>query len=126
MSLAAEGFDSSPFFQKLSDGLKDEAIRQKAIKGVNAVIVITLKDKDDKEQSWVLDLKKDGTITKADTIPKFDCQLILKDTDFVKLAEGKTSGQKLFMSGKLRVKGNIMKATAIESVFHQLNPRPKL
>lgn len=124
--LAADGFNASDLFKELSDGLKDDAIRKKAINGVKAVIVITLKNKEGKDQSWVLDLKKDGAITKSDSVPKNDVQLILKDADFVKLANGKANGQKLFMNGKLKVKGNMMKATAIESVFKSVDPRPKL
>lgn len=124
--LAADGFNASDLFKELSDGLKDDAIRKKAISGVKAVIVLTLKNKEGKDQSWVLDLKKDGTITKTDSVPKNDVQLILKDADFVKLANGKANGQKLFMNGKLKIKGNMMKATAIESVFKSVDPRPKL
>ena len=124
--LKADGFNASSLFQELSDGLKDEAIKKKAISGVKAVIVITLKNKEGKEQSWVLDLKKDGTVTKADSAPKNDVQLLLKDADFVKLASGKANGQKLFMNGKLKVKGNMMKATAIDSVFKSIGPKPKL
>ncbi|KAK6462189.1 SCP2 sterol-binding domain-containing protein [Scheffersomyces coipomensis] len=125
--VAAEGFDSSEFLTLLEAGLSDDATRKKAISGVKAVIVFTLKNKDGKDQSWALDLKKEGTISKVEgTAPKSDVQLILKDADFVKLAEGKANGQKLFMNGKLKVKGNLMKATAIESVFKAVDPRPKL
>ena len=125
--LKAEGFKSGDLFQQLADGLKDDSTKQKAIKGVKALLVITLKGKGGKEQSWVLDLKKEGTVTKADSPPKSDVQLILKDADFVKLAEGKANGQKLFMGRKLKVKGNMMKATSVEQVFKTLAPPgPKL
>lgn len=124
--LTADGFNSSSLFKELSDGLSDEAIKKKAISGVKAVIVITLKNKEGKEQSWLLDLKNAGEIKKVDSVPKNDVQLLLKDADFVKLAGGKANGQKLFMNGKLKVKGNMMKATAIESVFKSVDPRPKL
>ncbi|CAI5758386.1 unnamed protein product [Candida verbasci] len=127
MSVQVDGFNASPFFQQLYDGLQDKSAVEKAVKAVNAIIIITLKNKEGKEQSWVLDLKKAGTLTKVDgNPPKGDVQLLLKDVDFVKLANGKANGQKLFMNGKLKVKGNMMKATAIESVFKQLDPRPKL
>ncbi|KAI5953223.1 hypothetical protein KGF54_002594 [Candida jiufengensis] len=127
MSVEAEGFQASPLLKELADGLQDKSAAEKAIKAVNAIIIITLKNKEGKDESWVLDLKKDGTIKKADgPPPKGDVQLLLKDVDFVKLANGKANGQKLFMNGKLKVKGNMMKATAIESVFKQLDPRPKL
>lgn len=124
--VTADGFNASDLFNQLKDGLADEAIKKKAISGVKAVIVITLKNKEGKDQSWVLDLKNKGEISKVDKPPKNDVQLLLKDADFVKLANGKANGQKLFMNGKLKVKGNMMKATAIESVFKSIDPRPKL
>ncbi|EMG46160.1 POX18 Oleate-induced peroxisomal protein POX18 [Candida maltosa Xu316] len=127
MSVEVDGFNASPLFKELHEGLADKSKAEEAVKAVNAVIVITLKNKEGKEQSWVLDLKKAGTLAKVDgAAPKGDVQLILKDVDFVKLANNKVNGQKLFMNGKLKVKGNMMKATAIESVFKKLDPRPKL
>lgn len=123
--VSADGFNASPFFKELFDGLQDEALKKKAISGVKAAIVITLKNKEGKDQSWLLDLKNEGSLKKVDSVPKADVQLLLKDADFVKLANGKANGQKLFMNGKLKVKGNMMKATAIESIFKQIDPRPK-
>ena len=35
--------------------------------------------------------------------------LSLSDDDFAKLVSGKTQAQRLFMSGKLKVKGDVMK-----------------
>lgn len=125
-SLAADGFESNQFFELLQTGLADADLKKKAINGVKAIIVLTLKNKDGKEQSWVLDLKNKGSVEKVDKLPKSDVQLILKDVDFVKLAQGQANGQKLFMNGKLKLKGNMMKATAIEGVFKNLDPRPKL
>ncbi|OVF08596.1 putative oleate-induced peroxisomal protein [Clavispora lusitaniae] len=124
--VTADGFNASALFKQLSEGLQDESIRKKAIGGVKAVIVITLKNKEGKDQSWLLDLKDSGKVEKLDKVPKNDVQLLLKDADFVKLANGKANGQKLFMNGKLKIKGNMMKATAIESVFKTIDPRPKL
>jgi hypothetical protein len=40
--------------------------------------------------------------------------LSLSDTDFGKLVDGKANAQRLFMSGKLKVKGDVMKATKME------------
>lgn len=125
-SVKAEGFNASPLFEQLEEALKDNTIKQKAIAGVKAVLVLTLKNKKGEEQSWVLDLKNEGSIKKVDSIPKGDAQLILKDVDFVKLANGKANGQKLFMNGKLKIRGNMMKATSLESVFKNIDPRPKL
>lgn len=126
MSLDADGFNASSWLKELNVGLSNKATKKKAISAVDAVIVITLKNKEGKDQSWVLDLKKDGSVSKVDNPPEGDVQLLLKDADFVKLASGKDNGQRLFMNGKLKVKGNMMKATAIESVFKSLEARPKL
>lgn len=124
--IGADGFNASSFLKELEDALKDDKVRQKAIAGVKATIIFTLKNKEGKEQSWLVDLKKDGTISKVEAGTKADVQLILKDVDFTKLATGKANGQKLFMNGKLKIKGNMMKATAIETVFKSVDPRPKL
>lgn len=35
--------------------------------------------------------------------------LVLNDAEFQKLIEGKANAQKLFMGGKLKIKGNMMK-----------------
>jgi len=40
--------------------------------------------------------------------------LSLSEDDFGKLVAGKAQAQKLFMSGKLKVKGDVMKATKAE------------
>lgn len=41
--------------------------------------------------------------------------LSLSDEDFGKLVSGKTQAQRLFMSGKLKVKGDVMKVGYLES-----------
>lgn len=38
----------------------------------------------------------------------------LSDGDFQKLIDGKAAAQRLFMGGKLKVKGDVMKATKAE------------
>lgn len=48
---------------------------------------------------------------------KADVTLSLSDEDFGKMVAGKTKAQSLFMSGKLKVKGNVMKATKLEPVL---------
>lgn len=42
---------------------------------------------------------------------KADVTLTLPDEEFGKLVQGKANAQKLFMSGKLKIKGNVLKAT---------------
>jgi putative sterol carrier protein len=48
--------------------------------------------------------------------------LSLSDEDFGKLVSGKANAQRLFMSGKLKVKGDVMKATKLEGVLAKARP----
>lgn len=41
----------------------------------------------------------------------------MSDEDFGKLVEGKANAQRLFMSGKLKVKGDVMKATKLDPIL---------
>lgn len=122
MSLKVDGFTSSIIFDVIRDGLNDPAqAKQKAesIKKANAIIVFNLKNKAGKVESWYLDLKNDGDVGKGNKAPKGDAdiQLSLSDEHFQQLVEGKANAQRLFMTGKLKVKGNVMKAAAIEGIL---------
>lgn len=52
--------------------------------------------------------------------------LILSDADFGSLITGKANAQRLFMGGKLKIKGNMMKATKIEPVLKKAQSKAKL
>lgn len=43
--------------------------------------------------------------------------LQLSEANFSKLIAGQANAQKLFMSGQLKVKGNVMKATKMEPIL---------
>ena len=45
----------------------------------------------------------------ADCLIRNTVTLSLSDDDFGKLVSGKTQAQRLFMSGKLKIKGDVMK-----------------
>ena len=52
--------------------------------------------------------------------------LQLSDEDFQKLIDGKANAQNMFMSGKLKIKGDVMKATKIETVLNKARNKAKL
>lgn len=52
--------------------------------------------------------------------------LSLSDADFASLVAGKANAQRLFMGGKLKIKGNIMKATKMEPVLKKAQGKAKL
>ncbi|KAJ3851082.1 SCP2 sterol-binding domain-containing protein [Lentinula lateritia] len=71
------------------------------------------------EAIWTIDLKKAGKVTKgkAPAGTKADVTITMDDETFVDLASGKLNGQKAFMSGKLKTRGNIMLATKLDGVL---------
>ena len=52
--------------------------------------------------------------------------LSLSDEDFGKMTAGKAQAQRLFMSGKLKIKGDIMKATKMEPIMKKAQTNAKL
>ena len=60
------------------------------------------------------------------TSDMYTVTLILNDADFAKLMSGKANAQKLFMSGKLKIKGDVMKATKMEPVLKKAQDKAKL
>lgn len=52
--------------------------------------------------------------------------LSLSDSDFGNLVQGKANAQKLFMSGKLKIKGDVMKATRMEPILKKAQSKAKL
>ena len=52
--------------------------------------------------------------------------LLLSDDDFGKLVTGKANAQRLFMGGKLKVKGDVMKATKMEPILKRAQTKAKL
>ncbi len=52
--------------------------------------------------------------------------LQLSDADFQSMIDGKGNAQKMFMSGKLKVKGDVMKATKMEPILKRAQDKAKL
>ncbi|CAL4159689.1 unnamed protein product, partial [Meganyctiphanes norvegica] len=76
-------------------------------------------------QIWTVDLKQSGTVYQGPPAGgvKPDVTLTLEDQDMVDMVTGKLNSQKAFMSGKLKVKGNVMLTTKLSGL---LNAQPKL
>lgn len=56
----------------------------------------------------------------------FVVTLVLGEEDFASLVAGKANAQRLFMGGKLKIKGNIMKATKLDPVLKKAQTKAKL
>jgi putative sterol carrier protein len=56
---------------------------------------------------WVVTIKNQKLEVKEGTHPSPTLELNMAETDYMDLINGKMSGEKAFISGKLRFKGNI-------------------
>ncbi|KAI8901907.1 SCP2 sterol-binding domain-containing protein [Globomyces pollinis-pini] len=121
--VAVAGFDSSALFKQISDGLTSTPTKETAIKKVKAVFQFDVKNKEGKVQQWTLDLKNKGTVVTGTGPTKADIIIAVGDQDFVNMASGKLNGQKAFMTGKIKIKGNMMLATKLDSVLKDLAPK---
>ncbi|KAH8754915.1 putative fatty acid-binding protein [Hyaloscypha finlandica] len=117
MSLKNDAFPSSEAFEAIHAALQSsDEERKDAIKQGNAVFAFTLKNKAGETESWHIDLKNKGEVGKG-LGDKPTVTLSLSDDDFGKLVNGKANAQRLFMGGKLKVKGDVMKATKMEPIL---------
>ncbi|GAA6060586.1 hypothetical protein JCM10212_006821 [Sporobolomyces blumeae] len=119
MALANPAFPASAIFDTINDGISkmSEDEKKQNMKKVNGIFEMRLKNKEGKEEIWTIDLKKDAKVYKGNAKPKADVTISLSDEVFQQLKDGKLNGQKAFMSGKLKVKGNVMLATKLDTVL---------
>ncbi|KAK7040195.1 hypothetical protein VNI00_010001 [Paramarasmius palmivorus] len=126
--LKVDGFKASEIIANLGQATSSwtDQEKQAQIKKTNGIFEIQVKNSEGKEAVWTIDLKKKGEISKGPAKPKADVTIILADDVFVDLASGKLNGQKAFMTGKLKTKGNIMLATKLDGVLKAATPKAKL
>ncbi|KAF2483510.1 SCP2 sterol-binding domain-containing protein [Neohortaea acidophila] len=129
MSLKDDAFPSSAAFDMISSALSsDEAERKDAVRKGGAIFAFTLKNDQKAESSWYIDLKESGEVGKgqAPEGKKANVVLTLKDEDFGKLISGKSNAQNLFLTGKLKIRGDVMKATKMEPILKKAQNKAKL
>ncbi|KAF9122004.1 hypothetical protein BGX30_002254 [Mortierella sp. GBA39] len=127
MSLIVEGFQSSALLAQINEQLTalPEAERKEQVSKVKGVYQFNVKNKAGKVATWTFDLKNGAGAVHKGTVDKLkaDITIEIADEDFVALADGKANGQKLFMSGKIKVKGNVMMATKLDVVLKSLKDK---
>ncbi|KAI1850706.1 hypothetical protein JX265_004417 [Neoarthrinium moseri] len=126
MGLKNDKFPSSAAFDAINSVLtSSEADKKDAIKQGNAIFAFTLKNKAGETESWHIDLKEKGQVGTG-LGAKPTVTLSLSDEDFGKLVAGQANAQRLFMSGKLKIKGDVMKATKMEPILKKAQTKAKL
>ncbi|KOS41087.1 hypothetical protein ACN38_g8034 [Penicillium nordicum] len=129
MSLKKDSHPSSAAFDVINKTLQaNEADRKNALSQAKAIFAFNLKNSSGEEAAWYLDLKNKGEVGQgpAPAGSKADVTLSLSDADFAQLVSGKANAQRLFMGGKLKIKGNIMKATKMEPILKKAQGGAKL
>ncbi|KAI1351000.1 SCP2 sterol-binding domain-containing protein [Xylaria sp. FL0043] len=126
MGFANPKFPASAAFDAIHNALNSsDAERKDAIKQGNGVFAFTLKNKAGETESWHIDLKEKGVVGNG-TGTKPNVTLSLSDEDFGKLVAGDANAQRLFMSGKLKIKGDVMKATKLDPIMKKAQTKAKL
>ncbi|KAG7700996.1 hypothetical protein KL933_003018 [Ogataea haglerorum] len=116
---------STKSLTKLSEALEsNESLRKEALNSLNSVVSFEIQDKKTGEtQYWVLDAKSEGTLKRTDKVADgAEIKIKIGDLQLRKLIDGKASAQKLFMTGKLKIKGNVMKAANVEKLLKFVGP----
>ncbi|KAJ3009023.1 hypothetical protein HKX48_008210 [Thoreauomyces humboldtii] len=123
-SVDVPDFKSGPILEQIRQGIaaQSDAEKKQTLKKVNGVFELVIKNAAGKEQTWGLELKKEGRVALGKPEGKADITISMSDDTFADLASGKLNGQKAFMSGKLKVKGNMMLATRLDTVLKAAKP----
>ncbi|KAJ1665029.1 hypothetical protein IW140_003638 [Coemansia sp. RSA 1813] len=124
--MAIDGFISSAVIDQLSNvlvSLSPEE-RKKEVDRVKAVYAFEVSNAKGKKHYFVVDLKQAGKVTDAATEeeaakdqPKPDISIAVNDETLLKIADGKTTAAGEFMSGKVKIKGNMMLGMKLEPLL---------
>ncbi|KAG0250318.1 hypothetical protein DFQ27_009468 [Actinomortierella ambigua] len=120
--LSYDGFESSFLILQIAEYLKvlSEEERKAEVAKVKGIFLFNVK-KDKQTAVWMMDMKNGIGQMKKGKIEglKPDITLELPDKVFVDMFMGKLNGQKAFMSGKIKVKGQIMLALKLDNMMKE-------
>jgi len=91
--------------QFIEDELPEKLSDPEKLKGLDFVLQFNITG--DEGGEWILEVKDQKSEIKEGAADNPKITLKMKDKDFVKLVNGELSGQKAFMSGKLKFKGDM-------------------
>ncbi|KAG0240030.1 hypothetical protein B0O80DRAFT_393324 [Mortierella sp. GBAus27b] len=123
---AAGDFKSAAAFDQIKAGIEgmSKADREAQVKKVKAVFQFDLTNEAGKTATFHVDLKNGaGSVGTGAPAAKPDVVISTKDEVFVDLASGKANAQKLFMSGQIKVKGQVMLATKLGDILKANKPK---
>lgn len=88
-------------------------------KGLEAVYEFRL----DEDEANIYQLKLDGENSKTEKgeVYEPDCTLRMSSEDFIKMSQGELNGTSAFMSGRLKIKGNMGLALKLQDILQSYN-----
>jgi putative sterol carrier protein len=104
-----------PTLQQIFDGMQ-EAFNPAKAQGVNAVIQYDV-ETDEGTKNWTVEVAEGKCTTSESAAPDPRLTLQLPMVDFVRLIFGQADGTQLFMTGKLKLKGDMMFAMQMQGFF---------
>uniref|UniRef100_A0A7I4Y4A7 Peroxisomal multifunctional enzyme type 2 n=1 Tax=Haemonchus contortus TaxID=6289 RepID=A0A7I4Y4A7_HAECO len=122
-SKANSGFPShikcSPLFEEMDAGVKSDPA---TVKNIKAIILYIMTDGQKEIGKFTLDFKSSSPSVYYGDVKdgqKPTVTVTVSDDDFLEIASGKLNAQKAFMSGKLKVKGNVMLLQKLQAILDQ-------
>uniref|UniRef100_A0A8D1KEY4 Hydroxysteroid dehydrogenase-like protein 2 n=1 Tax=Sus scrofa TaxID=9823 RepID=A0A8D1KEY4_PIG len=99
-----------------------ESLSDDVVKATQAIYQFELSGEDG--GTWFLDLKsKGGNVGYGEPSDRADVVMSMSTDDFVKMFSGKLKPVVAFLSGKLKIKGNMALAIKLEKLMNQMNAR---
>jgi len=73
-------------------------------------------------ENWTFDMKNKGTISNNDDTPA-DVTFQMTEEVFLKIVKGEIQSTAAFMSGQMKISGNLMQAMQLEGLFKQMRTK---
>lgn len=119
--VAASNLKATPLFELMDNYLKEEG--EKVVAKCKAIYNFNILPAKGKpvDTCWIIDLKNGKGSVKQGSAKDADATFTMVDEDYHQLVNGKVNAQMAFLSGKMKIKGNMKKATAFTP---DLFPKP--
>ena len=108
----ADHTPKSYFEEKIAQKLKD---KPEVSKAVNSVYEFNITG--DNGGVWTVDLTKEPGVVTAGSTGAAKCTVTATSNDFMNIVSGKMNPQMAFMSGKLKIKGDMGLAMKLQKVI---------